>query len=132
MRSGNDEQVPQRQRALQAHLFGDEMQSLAQRRPSSVHLAQLEKDRVEEVIDDELTAPHPMKTTRGLPDENRSLAHLRPRPCALRHQPGRNMFSELLREMNRANSAAGHPLSDHTRSGDHNREPRPSMPPPRR
>src|SRR5258707_2735708 len=102
------------------------MQSLPQRRPPPIHLAQLEKNRIEEVVDDPLTTPHAMKTARGLPDEDRCLAHLLARPRPLRHQRRRKVLCELFCEMKGADAGPGHPLPDDIGSRDHNREHRPS------
>ena len=93
---------------------------------------QLEKNGVEEVVDDALPAVQAEETTRRLADQDvggaqrvggvarAALQHgegrlARQLALAARHQRRREVLGQLRRQVPRANSGAGHPIADHVR-----------------
>jgi hypothetical protein len=99
---------------------------------TSVHLVQLEKHGIKEVVNDPLSAALPPETARRLSDQHIGLAYSRDclgatarsnaetcrsrkLPFALADQRDREVFRQLAGQMPRTNPGAGHPFADDIR-----------------
>src|SRR5688572_1696239 len=124
------------------------MDALANRRRVAVKLAQLEDVRIEEVVDDLLGAVTSSEAACRLADEDvgvaKDLVWCRPLAClgserqagGLDHtalRPGNQRRGkvppQLLGQMRRADTRAGHALADDVWSVDYNLDHRPSITP---
>ena|SRR5947207_14612839 len=97
------------------------MDALPRRRRVAVQLAQLEHLRIEEVIDDALSAAF-TETAHRLSDQ-----HVGIFDRAV--ERGREVFAELAREVRRADAGTGHAIADCVASDHYNVEQSPSMMP---
>src|SRR5579859_3368910 len=104
------------------------MQPLARRRMRSVQLAQFEKYRIEQIVDDALPATHAMESAGRLADEDRGFAQSVARR-SLRQERRLEVRAELFGKVKGANAGTGHALANDVRSRDYNREHNPSMMP---
>ena len=120
---GHHQQVTVEHGALDPPPFRLQVDALAHGRLAAVHLAQLEQDGIEEVIDDALAAAQAGEAARGLADQDVGVVQrgvvVARAVLAARHQRGREVLGQLAGEVPRANPGAGHPLADHVRRVHH-------------
>src|SRR6059058_939471 len=108
----HDQQIALAHRAMNAPTLRAEVNALPHRRMTAIHLAQLEQNGIEEVVDDALTAPLPPESARRLSNDDTCRAHRHERrgaaalrdakvsrrgqlPFALANESGREVLSQL-------------------------------------
>ena len=130
---GDHQQIAVGQRAPDAPLLRLQVDALSERRLAAVHLAQLEQDRIEQVIDHPLVAAAAVKSTRRLSDQDVGVVQRRwvitGAVLARCDEPGLEMLPQLLRQVPGADSGTSHSLDYVRRVHGHFHVRRPSHTP---